>query len=269
MALDKLNLLSVDLLPALDTAGFRHRGLAVEPPGAARIRAVVYEAEPGVPIWPYHFHRGLDELLYVISGAPVLREPGGERALAPGELVAFPAGAAGAHTLRGPGRFVIFSGEHGGAGVWTSAYPDSGKVSGPDGVYLRDSAVGYWHGEGTAGAQAAPAAARREPPPGPPRLAAALGAATPDEEYHYMYGRERWLLVLDGTATLRHPDGAERVEPGDLVCLPDGPAGAHALDAPVHALRVSTTGFPFNTHYPDSGRWVLHHAPGAEPVELG
>ena len=32
-----------------------------------------------------------------------------------------------------------------------SVYPDSDKVSGPEGILLRSRAVGYWHGEGTAG----------------------------------------------------------------------------------------------------------------------
>ena len=36
------------------------------------------------------------------------------------------------------------------------------------------------------------------------------------EPYHYVYGREEWLLVLTGTPTLRHPHGEDRpaVTPG-------------------------------------------------------
>jgi uncharacterized cupin superfamily protein len=45
----------------------------------------VYRAEPGVPIWPYHYHHGIEEWLYVVSGTPVLREPAGERTLEPGD----------------------------------------------------------------------------------------------------------------------------------------------------------------------------------------
>src|SRR5213078_4038922 len=48
----------------------------------------------------------------------------------------------------GPGRFAIFSA---GAAPYMSVYPDSDKVSGPEGILLRNSAVSYWHGEGTAG----------------------------------------------------------------------------------------------------------------------
>ena len=258
-----MNIFTATLDEPLDEHGFRHRAATARLDGAARIRAIVYAAEAGVPIWPYHFHRGLDELLYVIGGAPVLREPDGERALAPGELVRFGPGPDGAHTLSGPGRFVIFSGEHGPGRPFTTAYPDSGKVSGADGVFLADSTVGYWHGEGTAGplpADPPPPGGRREPPPGPPALHAEITDLAPaDAEYHSIYGRERWLALLDGAATLRRPDGEQPLRPGDLVCLPDGPAGAHALTGAGRVLRVGTTGVPANVHFPDSGRWEMRN----------
>jgi uncharacterized cupin superfamily protein len=41
--------------------------------------------------------------------------------------------------------------------------------------------------------------------------------------YHYEYPEEEWLLVLEGRPTLRHPDGADPLEPWDLVCFPTGP----------------------------------------------
>ena len=40
---------------------------------------------------------------------------------------------------------------------------------------------------------------------------------------------EEWLLVLAGTPTLRDPDGEHELEPGDLVCFPEGPEGAHKV----------------------------------------
>src|SRR5215210_2677500 len=148
----KANILSVELDEPLDEAGFRHVATSMgERLGARRIGASVYQGEAGVPIWPYHYHHGIEEWLYVIAGAPVLREPAGERILTSGDLVCFPSGHHGAHTVKGPGRFVIFAtGQH--VEPWMSVYPDSDKVSGPEGILLRSSAVGYWHGEGTAGA---------------------------------------------------------------------------------------------------------------------
>jgi hypothetical protein len=61
---------------------------------------------------------------------------------------------------------VIFAtGQH--VQPWMSVFPDSGKVSGPEGILLRSSAVGYWHGEGTAGSQAADEVARDAESPSP------------------------------------------------------------------------------------------------------
>ena len=146
-----MNILSVELDEPLDEAGFRHVATSVGLRlGAQRIGASVYHAEAGLPIWPYHYHHGIEEWLYVIAGAPVLREPAGERILTPGDLVCFPSGHLGAHTLKGPGRLVIFGTGHD-VEPYMSVYPDSDKVSGPEGILLRSSAVSYWHGEGTAG----------------------------------------------------------------------------------------------------------------------
>jgi uncharacterized cupin superfamily protein len=279
VSVNKVNIISVELDHGFDDHGFRNVESSVGARlGARRIGAAVYEAEEGRPIWPYHYHYGIEEWLYVIAGAPVLREAAGQRVMTPGDLVCFPAGHRGAHTMKGPGRFVILDA---GRDVepYGSVYPDSGKISGPEGMHLLSSAVGYWHGEGTAGAQAARETdRRREPSPplpvvnaltaplgrlfGADRLDATLSDGS--EPYHYVHGRESWLLVLAGTPTLRHPAGEDELEPGDLVCFPDGPAGAHQLLArgeTVRVLRLSTTGLPANVFHPDTGQWRLHHGP--------
>src|SRR5262249_1095252 len=156
-------------------------------------------------------HHGVEEWLYVIAGEPVLRDPSGERSLTPGDLVCFPSGHLGAHTVKGPGRFVIFSAGYQGQ-PYMSVYPDSDKATGPEGILLRRSGAGYWHGEGTAG-PSEPVEVRREPKSSPPqpvvnvlsldkgakvggeRLEAVLAGSEP---YHYVWGREEWLLVLAG-----------------------------------------------------------------------
>lgn len=287
-----MNLLSVEVDEPLDEAGFRHVAASLGPSlGAQRIGASVYEAEAGSPIWPYHYHHGIEEWLYVIAGAPLLREPAGERVLSPGDLVCFPSGHVGAHTLRGPGRFLIVAAGDDG-GPYMSVYPDSDKVSGPEGILLRSSAVGYWHGEGTAGpspldeivreATTSPRptvntlalrAANVGPTLGGERLDATVVDVDPGEgaeAYHYVCGREEWLLVLAGAPTLRHPQGEDGLEPGDLVCLPEGPAGAHQLlnrgESVLRALLLSTTGLPANVCYPDTGRWLLRNGRGADDV---
>jgi uncharacterized cupin superfamily protein len=76
--------------------------------------------------------------------------------------------------------------------------------------------------------------------------------------YHYEYGEEEWLLVLDGRPTLRHPDGTDQLDPWDAVCFPAGPDGAHAVangtDQTVRVLMFSTRNHPAASVYPDSGK---------------
>ena len=76
--------------------------------------------------------------------------------------------------------------------------------------------------------------------------------------YHYEYGCEEWLLVVAGRPTLRHPAGEDELEPGDLVCFPEGPEGAHkvtnATDETVRIMILSTKAFPAVAVYPDSDK---------------
>ena len=46
--------------------------------------------------------------------------------------------------------------------------------------------------------------------------------------YHYEY-EEEWLLVLVGAVSLRTPRAQRELGPGELVCFPPGPAGAHKV----------------------------------------
>ena len=309
----KQNVLSCELDESLDRAGFRHAGASIgHRLGADRIGAAVYEAEAGHPIWPYHYHHDSEEWLYVISGAPVLRDAGGTRALSGGDVVCFPPGHLGAHTMNGPGRFIVFAADA--PGPYVAVYPDSDKIAvaaaGVDTLILpRTTSVDYWYGEGSE-APSPPVEVMREPAApslpvvnalavpldvrsadapagfrsraamlapalGAKRLAATVLALDPEEgsaEYHYQYGREEWVLVLAGTPTLRHPDGDDALQAGDLVCFPEGPAGAHRLinrgEEVVRMLFLSTAGLPVNVCYPDSGRWLMRNGPDAEDLVL-
>ncbi|HEY2440108.1 MAG TPA: cupin domain-containing protein [Solirubrobacteraceae bacterium] len=87
--------------------------------------------------------------------------------------------------------------------------------------------------------------------------------------YHYEY-EEEWLLILEGTAQLRTPDGERALHRGDLVCFPPGPAGAHKVtnreQATVRVLMFSSAREPAVAVYPDSdkvGVW-----PGNEADEV-
>jgi uncharacterized cupin superfamily protein len=75
--------------------------------------------------------------------------------------------------------------------------------------------------------------------------------------YHYELVEEEWLLVVEGEPTLREPDGERRVRPGDVVCFPAGPEGAHQLrndtDERVRLVLLSNTVPGLSaTVYPDS-----------------
>jgi len=100
-----------------------------------------------------------------------------------------------------------------------------------------------------------------------PRLGAAKTGASLYElpagqsicPYHYEYGEEEWLIVLEGRPTLRHPGGEDGLEPGDTVCFPEGPEGAHKVtnhtDAGVRVLMFSTISSPAVSVYPDSDKF--------------
>ena len=76
--------------------------------------------------------------------------------------------------------------------------------------------------------------------------------------YHYEYGNEEWLIVLDGAPTLRVPDGERELAAGDVVCFPEGPTGAHDVSnrgtGTVRVLMLSTKNRPDVSVYPDSGK---------------
>jgi uncharacterized cupin superfamily protein len=81
--------------------------------------------------------------------------------------------------------------------------------------------------------------------------------------YHFEFGSEEWLVVLRGRPTLRRADGAgeleEELEPGDTVCFPPGPSGAHkvtnANEEPVRILMLSTLPEVDISYYPDSEKF--------------
>jgi uncharacterized cupin superfamily protein len=78
--------------------------------------------------------------------------------------------------------------------------------------------------------------------------------------YHYEYGDEEWLIVLTGHPIVRDPSGETQLEPGDAVCFPAGPEGAHKVtNAPgagedVRVLMISTLNEPSVAVYPDSDK---------------
>jgi uncharacterized cupin superfamily protein len=124
--------------------------------GAKETGSSLYELPPGQSICPYHYEWAEEEWLYVLEGEPTLRDPDGEHALRPGDLVFFPIGPDGAHKLTNRTdttvRALMFSTvKHPAASV----YPDSDKIAvftggdrSDDIMVRRESGgVGYYEGE--------------------------------------------------------------------------------------------------------------------------
>ncbi|HEY5316426.1 MAG TPA: cupin domain-containing protein [Solirubrobacteraceae bacterium] len=121
--------------------------------GAERLGASVYEIDPGDSAGPYHFEGVEEEWLFVLAGAPTLRDPEGEHELVPGDVVCFGVGPGGAHKVT----------NHTGAVVRIlmlstlpvnelsiCVYPDSEKVGvwpWPGERLRLGQAVDYWDGE--------------------------------------------------------------------------------------------------------------------------
>ena len=106
---------------------------------------------------------------------------------------------------------------------------------------------------------------------GSERLGASLfdvppgGATFP---FHAHHANEELLVVLRGAPALRTPDGERTLAEGEVVALPAGRQGAHAITnrstAPVRIMIVSTMIAPDINEFPDSGTlWARSFAPGA------
>jgi uncharacterized cupin superfamily protein len=138
-----------------DPDGFR-AGMARLGPllGAKETGVSVYELPPGQAVCPYHYECGEEEWLLVLAGNPTLRTPEGEERLDPWDVVCFPRGPEGAHSVRNateePARVVMFS-----TVVHPSAtvYPDSDKIGvwtgdkETDLIVRRSAGVEYYDGE--------------------------------------------------------------------------------------------------------------------------
>jgi len=140
---------------------FRRKKLAAAA-GGERLGCSLYELEPGTKAWPFHYHTGNEEALYVIAGTGRLRTADGTDSLDSGDYVTFPVGEEGGHRVINDGeetlRYLAMSTM---ADPDVTVYPDSDKIgiyagSAPgsddervvEGYYRRDGDVDYWLDEG-------------------------------------------------------------------------------------------------------------------------
>jgi uncharacterized cupin superfamily protein len=96
---------------------------------------------------------------------------------------------------------------------------------------------------------------------GSERLGLSLWEVPPGEAaypYHHHLGEEELILVLDGTPSLRTPDGWRELAQGEVVAFLRGEDGGHQLvnrtARTVRFLAFSTNGDPDLVVYPDSGK---------------
>lgn len=76
--------------------------------------------------------------------------------------------------------------------------------------------------------------------------------------YHFHHGNEEMLIVLEGSVTVRTPEGEQVAARGDAMSFAAGPGGAHQLvnhtDEDARVLMLSTMVSPEIVQYPDSGK---------------
>jgi len=138
-------------------ADFRRKKLAAAD-GGDRIGCSLYELLPGERSWPYHYHEGNEETIYVLAGSGSLRVPDGEESLAAGDYAALHAGREGAHRVVNDGdeplRYLMLSTmatpdvtvypDSDTLGVFTGAAPGGEGDRRVHGYFRRSAAVDYW-----------------------------------------------------------------------------------------------------------------------------
>ena len=109
---------------------------------------------------------------------------------------------------------------------------------------------------------------RLGPRVGAERLGASVYDLPPGQSvcpYHYEHAEEEWLIVLEGSPTLRTPEGEEALARGEVVCFPPGPASAPKVtnrgEAAVRVLMFSELRWPAVTVYPDSDKIGVYTDP--------
>ena len=143
-----------------ESVGWRRKRLAAAADGED-LGCSLYELPAGKRAWPYHYHAGNAEALYVLSGQGTLRHADGTSPLSAGDYVSLPAGEDGAHrvvndsesalrylavsTMRDPEVLVYPDSDKVGAMAGTA--PGGENERDVDAYFRRGDAVDYWDGE--------------------------------------------------------------------------------------------------------------------------
>lgn len=150
-------------------AGFRRKQLAAAAPGGGDdLGCSLYELDPGETAWPYHYHAGNGEAMFVLNGTGIVRcpDPDGEAAgpepiehdVEAGDFLAFPASPDGAHQVVNnsddPLRYLVVSTmrdpdvtryvEADALGVYEGSAPGSHEDRSFTGYFSEDDTIDYW-----------------------------------------------------------------------------------------------------------------------------
>lgn len=86
--------------------------------------------------------------------------------------------------------------------------------------------------------------------------------------YHYELGNDELLVVVQGTPTLRTPEGERELAEGDCVLLPSGESGAHKVtnnsERVARVLVVSNFAMPRAAVQVDSGKMMIRWGSGPD-----
>ena len=142
--------------------GFYRQRLAAAA-GGDRLGCSRYRLPPGERSWPYHYHTGNEEALYVLAGEGCLRLDGETHEIEAGSYVALPAGPDSAHrvcndgddplvylavsTMQEPDVTVYPDRET--VGVFAGAAPGDTADRSVHGYFDDGDTVDYWCGEST------------------------------------------------------------------------------------------------------------------------
>lgn len=149
----RINLDEVTWRPATDDPPPYDRAMDAEVGffiGAQKLGYRVTRIAQGGVFCPFHWHLAEEEMFFVLEGEPTLRTPTGEYRCRPGDFVAFPTDASGAHLIKNDSErdalvlMIASIDEHD-----VCTYPDSDKVliEREDLMLRRSPALSYYDGE--------------------------------------------------------------------------------------------------------------------------
>lgn len=85
-----------------DREGFERKRLS-RATGGEKLGCSLYILSPGVASWPYHYHTGNEEAIFVLGGRGTVTIAGVEEEIQEGDFITFPTGEEGAHRVYNSG----------------------------------------------------------------------------------------------------------------------------------------------------------------------